>query len=62
MNDDGSNSKLSVVSSENDLGVWITSKTHFTLQYSKASAKAMQALGLIKRTFTHLTKEAFLIP
>ena len=27
----------------------------------KASANAMQSLGLIKRTFTHLTKESFLI-
>ena len=51
MNDDGPNSKLSVVSSEKDLGVWITSKPNFLLQCDKASAKAMQSLGLIKRTF-----------
>ena len=31
MNDEGSISKLSVVSSEKDLGVWITSKPDFTL-------------------------------
>ena len=31
------------------------------MQCDKASAKAMQSLGLIKRTFTHLTKESFLI-
>ena len=61
MNDDGSNSKLSIVSSEKDLGVWITSKPNFSLQCDKASAKAMQSLGLIKRTFTNLTKESFLI-
>ena len=61
MNDEGSNSKLNVVSSEKDLGVWITSKPDFTLQCDKALAKAMQSLGLIKRSFTHLTKESFQI-
>ena len=54
MNDDGSNSKLSVVLSEKDLGVWITSKPDFSFQCDKASAKAMQSLGLIKRTFTRI--------
>ena len=43
------------------MGVWITPKPDFTMQCDKASAKAMQSLGLIKRTFTHLTKESFLI-
>ena len=61
MNEEGYNSKLNVVSSEKDLGVWITSKPDFTLQCEKASAKAMQSLGLIKRTFTNLTKESFQI-
>ena len=46
---------------EKDLGVWITSKPDFSLQCDKVSAKAMQSLGLIKRTFTNLTKESFLI-
>ena len=60
MNDDGSNSKLSIVPSEKDLGVWITSKPNFSLQCDKASAKAMQSLGLIKN-YTNFTKESFLI-
>ena len=55
INDDGSNSKLSVVPSEKDLGVWITSKPDFSLQCDRASAKAMQSLGLRKRTFTNLS-------
>ena len=59
MNGEGSNSKLNVVLSEKDLGVWITSKNDFTLQCNKASAKAIQFLGLIERTFTHVTKESF---
>ena len=51
MNEGGSiaNSKLNVVSSEKDLGVWIIlillSKLDFTLQCNKASAKAMQSLN-----------------
>ena len=49
------------VPSEKDLGVWITSKPDFSLQCDKAFAKAMQSLGLIKRPFTNLTKETFLI-
>ena len=61
MNEEGYNSKLNVVPSEKDIGVWITSKPDFTLQCEKASAKAMQSLGLIKRTFTNLTKESFQI-
>ena len=61
MNNEGSNSKVNVVSLEKDLGVWITSRPDFTLQCEKASAKAMHSLGLIKRSFTHLTKESFQI-
>ena len=61
MSDDRSNSKLSIVPSEKDLGVWITSKPDFSLQCDKASAKAMQSQGLIKRTFFNLTKVSFLI-
>ena len=46
MNEEGYNSKLSVVTSEKDLGVWMTSKPDFTLQCEEASAKAMQSHGL----------------
>ena len=51
MNEGGSitNSKLNVVSSEKNLGVWITlillSKLDFTLQCNKASTKAVQSLN-----------------
>ena len=61
MNEEGYNYKLNVVSSEKDLGVWITTKPDFTLQREKASAKDMQSLGLIKRTFTNAMKESFQI-
>ena len=61
MNDNGSNSKLSVVPLEKHLGAWIISKPEFSLQCGKMSAKAMQSLGIIKNFFTNLTKESFLI-
>jgi len=44
LNDGGCYAKLEVVSTEKDLGVWITSKSNFTLCCDKASAKAMQSL------------------
>jgi len=50
MNDGGRYAKLEVTSTEKDLGVWIISKPDFTLHCDKASAKAMQSLGLLKRT------------
>jgi len=34
---------------------------YFTLHCDKVSAKIMQSFGLIKRTFTHLTNESFLM-
>ena len=39
MNDDGSNSKLIVVPSEKDLGVWITSKPDFCYNVTKRLLK-----------------------
>jgi len=33
---------------------------NFSLQYQKASAKATQALRIIKRTFKNVNKESFL--
>jgi len=41
MNDGGRYVELEVVSTEKDLGVWITSKPNFTLHCDKTSAKAM---------------------
>jgi len=57
MNDEGSCSRLDVVTSEKDLGVQITSKPDFTLHCDKSSSKAMYAIP----NFTHLTKVSSLI-
>jgi len=44
MNDGGRYAKLELVSTEKDLGVWITSKPNFTLHCDKASAKALRLI------------------
>ena len=51
----GNSKYLSVVHETKDLGIWIDAKFNFSLQCTKATNKAMQALGLIKRTFKHVS-------
>ena len=45
---------------EKDLGIWCTSEMKLSLQVQKAVAKAMQTLGMIKRSFKYLSKDSFL--
>jgi len=47
------------VSEERDLGVIITEDLKWNQQCSKAAAKAMSVLGMIKRTFNGLDKDSF---
>ena len=49
---------ITQVSEEKDLGVWFSSNLKPSLQCQKNSARAMQALGLIRRSFKYLTKES----
>ena len=42
------------------LGIWCTSEMKPSLQVQKAVAKAMQTLGMIKRSFKYLSKDSFL--
>ena len=44
---------------QTDLGVWISSTLHPSVQCQKSYAKAMQSLATIKRTFKYITKESF---
>ena len=48
---------LSTSDYEKDLGVWITSTLHPSVQCQKSYAKAMQSLATIKRTFKYITRE-----
>ena len=50
---------LSTTDCEKDLGVWITSTLHPSVQCQKSYAKTMQSLATIKQTFKYITKESF---
>ena len=54
----GSRVQLSQCSEEKDLGIWYTSDLKPSTQCRKAVAKAMQALGLIKRSFKFISTES----
>ena len=53
----GSCRELSV---EKDLGVWTTSNLKPSLQCDKAAANATKFLGLLKRTFSAVSKDLFI--
>ena len=48
------------VTEEKDLGVWCTSDMKPSLQVQKAVTKAMQTLGMLKRSFKFLSRDLFL--
>ena len=52
---------IQVVDEEKDLGVYLSSDCKPTLQCTKAAAKAMQSLRIIKRTFNYIDKAGFAI-
>ena len=49
-----------MVTEAKDLDVWCTSKMEPSLQVQKAVAKAIQTLGMMKRSFKYLSKDSFL--
>jgi len=52
---DGGRTVLDKTTDEKDLGIWCSNTLSPSLQCHKATAKAMRSLGLIKRTFKHIT-------
>jgi len=58
--DDLSRSLICRVTEEKDLGAWCTNDMKASLQVQKAVAKAMQTLGMLKRSFKFLSKDLFL--
>lgn len=50
---------LETTNEEKDVGVWVTTNLKPTVQCQKAAKKAMQALGMVKRSFKHMTKKSF---
>ena len=51
----GDSKHLSSIDEIKDLGIWIDTGTNSSLQCQKATNKAMQALGQIKRTFKYIS-------
>ena len=49
------------VTEEKDLGVWCTSDMKPSLQFEKAVTKAMQTLGMLKRSFKFLSRDFIFI-
>ena len=41
------------------IDVWCTNSMKLSLQVQKAVAKAMQTLGVMKRSFKHLSRDSF---
>ena len=44
---------------EKDVGVWITSDLKPSVHCQKASKKAMQSLGMVKRSFKPMNRQSF---
>ena len=51
--------ELKKVTEEKDLGVHITNDAKLSLQCTEAAKKATQALGFVKRTFSHFDCPSF---
>ena len=52
--------ELSVVNFEKDLGIWTTSTLKPSLHCDKADVNAAKFLGLLKRTFSAISKDLFI--
>ena len=53
--------KLLCCENEKDLGVWISEDLKWSKKCSNAANKAMVVLGMIKRSFSHISTESFKI-
>ena len=51
---------LTQVSQVKDLGLWLANSLTPILQCQKATNKAIQVIGMIRRFFQYLTKQSFL--
>ena len=56
-----SGKELKVITEEKDLGVIVTNSLSFSKHISTAAGKANRILGMVKRTFSYIDKESFLV-
>ena len=59
--DDGNSNVIEQITEEKDLGVYITADLKPSMQCVRAAAKARSVMGMVRRNFTRLDKEDFLI-
>ncbi len=52
---------LSTVETEKDVGVWMADTLKPSIQCTKAAAKAMRALGMVRRSFTYLDRSSLIL-
>ena len=57
--EDNTSHSLSTANCEKDLGVWVSSTLHPSIQCQNSYAKAMQSLGTVRLTFKYITKQSF---
>ena len=50
---------LFITDCKKDLGIWLSSTLHPSVQCQKAYSKAMQSLATIKRSFKNITQDSF---
>ena len=55
------NSELAEVTNEKNLGIYMTEDAKPSLQCVEAAKKASEALGFVKRTFSHFQRKSFSI-
>ena len=60
LHDNNKQTELFCCDNEKDLGVWISKDLKWTKQCNAAN-KAMSVLGMIKRSFSHISIESFKI-
>lgn len=61
LHDNNKQTELLCCENEKDLGVWISKDLKWTKQCNTAANKAMSVLGMIKRSFSHISIESFKI-
>ena len=55
----GARVDLESINEEKNVGVWMTTDLKSSTQCQKASKKTMQALGMVRISFKHITKDSF---
>jgi len=59
--DDGNSNVIEQITEEKDLGVYITADLKPSTQCVRAVAKARSVMGMVRRNFSRLDKEGFLL-